>query len=88
MAELYLRHPKQVTVNRVEMLSENVEQIYYPSRESDKAEILCKLIDSVDEFYGLVFCQTKAMVMDLTLYMQGRGYKGGQPPRRQDAGGP
>jgi ATP-dependent RNA helicase DeaD len=75
VADTYLRRPKQVTVNRVEMLSANVEQVYYPTRESDKAEILCKLIDSVDEFYGLVFCQTKAMVMDLTLYMQGRGYK-------------
>jgi ATP-dependent RNA helicase DeaD len=75
VADLYLRHPKQVQVNRVEMLSTTVEQIYYPSRESDKPEILCKLIESVDEFYGLVFCQTKALVMDVALYMQGRGYK-------------
>ena len=75
VADLYLRKPKQVPVNRVEMLSTTVEQIYYPARESDKPEILCKLIESVDEFYGLVFCQTKALVMDVALYMQGRGYK-------------
>jgi ATP-dependent RNA helicase DeaD len=75
VAETYLRRPKQVAVNRVEMLSTTVEQVYYPARESDKPEVLCKLIESVDDFYGLVFCQTKALVMDLALYMQGRGYK-------------
>ena len=75
VAATYLRKPRQVQVNRVEMLSTTVEQIYYPVQESDKPEILCKIIECADEFYGLVFCQTKALVMDLTQYMSGRGYK-------------
>ena len=57
------------------MLSDTVEQFYYVVRESDKPEILCKLIDLADDFYGLVFCQTKALVMDLTQYLAGKNYK-------------
>jgi ATP-dependent RNA helicase DeaD len=75
VADTYLRNAKQVQVNRTEMLSTTVEQFYYPSRESDKPEILCKLIEAADDFYGLVFCQTKALVVDLTQYLSSRGYK-------------
>lgn len=71
----YLRNPKKVQVNGGKMLSETVEQIYYSVRESDKAEVLCKLIESVDDFYGLIFCQTKQMVTDLNSYLVDKGYK-------------
>ncbi len=36
------------------------EQFYWLVREDDKTEALVRLIDSADDFYGLVFCQTKA----------------------------
>ncbi len=75
VADTYLRAPKQVQINKKEMLSENVEQLYYVTQESNKPEILCKLIDAAEDFYGIIFCQTKALVMDLTDYLNGRGYK-------------
>lgn len=75
VADAYLRKPKHAQVNRAEMLSSTVEQLYYIVREGDKPEVLCKLLDLADDFYGLVFCQTKALVMDLTQYLSGRGYK-------------
>lgn len=75
VADKYLKNAKQVQVNRTEVLSTTVEQIYYPSRESDKPEILCKIIENADDFYGLVFCQTKALVVDLAQYLSSRGYK-------------
>ncbi len=75
VADTYLRKPVMAQVNRTEMLSSTVEQIYYIVRESDKPEILCKLIELADNFYGLVFCQTKSLVMDLTQYLLDKGYK-------------
>jgi len=75
VADTYLRKPKQVQINRGEMLSTTVEQIYYLARESDKPELLVKIIESADDFYGLVFCQTKALVMDVAQAMINRGYK-------------
>jgi len=75
VASHYLSDPKQVQVNRVEMLSNTVQQIFYPTRESDKAEVLCKVIENADDFYGLIFCQTKSLVSDLTTFLTSRGYK-------------
>ena len=75
VAEDFLREPKLVQVNRGEMLSANVEQLYYMTHEKNKPEILGKLIDSAEDFYGLVFCQTKTLVVDLVRYLTERGYK-------------
>lgn len=35
------------------------DQIWLEVRASDKLEALCRIVDSEDEFYGLVFCHTK-----------------------------
>lgn len=76
VAEKFLRQPRQVQVNRGgEMLSATVEQFYYMTQEKNKPEVLCKLIDAADSFYGLVFCQTKTLVTELTRYLGERGYR-------------
>lgn len=75
VADEFLEKPKMVQVNRTEMLSSTVEQFYYMTQEKNKPEVLCKLIDAADEFFGVIFCQTKALVADLTRYLQDRNYK-------------
>jgi ATP-dependent RNA helicase DeaD len=75
VAANYLVNPDHVAVNRQEVLSANVQQIFYATNESSKPEVLCKVIDAAEAFYGIVFCQTKALVVDLVKYIQGRGYK-------------
>ncbi|MCM2278211.1 MAG: DEAD/DEAH box helicase [Oligoflexia bacterium] len=74
VADKYLRAPKQVQVNRAEMLPSAIEQLFYTTSEANKPEVLCKLIDAAEDLYGLVFCQTKSLVVDLTQYLKGRGY--------------
>jgi ATP-dependent RNA helicase DeaD len=75
VADTYLKKPQQVQVNRTEMVPTAIEQRYYVTHEANKPEVLRKLIDSVEDFYGLVFCQTKALVSDLTMYLLDRGYR-------------
>lgn len=75
VADTYLKNPQHVQVNKKEMLSTTVEQIFFPVRENDKPEVICKLIDAADSFYGLIFCQTKSLVADLANYLAERGYK-------------
>lgn len=74
VSDQYLVEPARVEINKTEMLPENLEQSYFATSESNKPEVLCKIIDAADEFYGIVFCQTKALVVDLTQYLSGRGY--------------
>lgn len=76
VADTYLKDPQMAQVNRTEMLSSSVEQIFYPTRESDKPEILCKILDAAAEnFYGIIFCQTKLLVTNLAQFLQDRGYR-------------
>jgi ATP-dependent RNA helicase DeaD len=75
VTETFLKNPKRVQTNRSEVVSINVDQIYYPTREGDKPEILCKLIENEDNFYGIVFCQTKLLCVELTHYLTSKGYQ-------------
>ena len=76
VAEQYLEDPRQVQVNRGgKMLPENVEQLYYVTQESNKPEVLCKLIESADDFYGLIFFQTKALLVEVADFLVSKGFK-------------
>lgn len=75
VADQYLKNPKQAEVNRTEKLPSKINQQFFVARESNKPEILCKIIDMAENFYGIIFCQTKALVSDLTQYLNEHGYK-------------
>jgi ATP-dependent RNA helicase DeaD len=75
VADEFLKDPEFVQINKTEMLPSTIKQIFYMTHEADKPSLLCDLIDAADGFYGLVFCQTKALVTDLTNYLVDRGYK-------------
>lgn len=75
VADTYLKEPEQVQVNRTEMVPTAIEQRFYVTAEGNKPEVLRKLIDAADDFYGLVFCQTKSLVTDITNYLMDRGYR-------------
>jgi len=76
VADTYLKDPKKVQVNRTEMLPDTVEQIYFMVHEYDKPDLVTKVIDAADdEFYGIIFCQTKSLVIDLTQFLVSKGYK-------------
>ncbi|GAB1432903.1 DEAD/DEAH box helicase [Spirochaetota bacterium] len=50
------------------------DQIWLEVRASDKLEALCRIVDSEDEFYGLVFCHTKIETDAVARALAERGY--------------
>lgn len=50
------------------------EQRYFVVRESDKIEALTRIIDAADDFYGLIFTQTKADADMVSRELDERGY--------------
>lgn len=50
------------------------DQIWLEVRERDKLEALCRIVDSEDEFYGLVFCHTKVETDAVARALSDRGY--------------
>lgn len=74
IADAYLRDPASLSAVHKQLTIPQIEQYYLEVRESSKLELLCRLIDAKNIGLGLVFCNTKKKVDELTAALQGRGY--------------
>ncbi len=74
LTKLYQKDAALVKTVHKELTIPNIEQYYLEVRESSKPELLCRLIDAKNIKLGLVFCNTKKRVDDLTSALQTRGY--------------
>ncbi|NWF87958.1 MAG: DEAD/DEAH box helicase [Ignavibacteriaceae bacterium] len=50
------------------------DQVYYEVKESDKIDALCRIIDTTNEFFGLIFCRTKNDVDFVSSKLADRDY--------------
>jgi ATP-dependent RNA helicase DeaD len=68
------RDPKTIRIEHKVLTVPTVEQAYYEIRGRSKTEALTRLIDLHDLKLGIIFCNTKRMVDDLTNELVARGY--------------
>jgi len=68
------RDPKTIRIDHKVLTVPTVEQAYYEIRGRSKTEALTRLIDLHDLKLGIIFCNTKRMVDDLTDELVARGY--------------
>jgi len=57
------------------MTNSNIVQKCYKVNERDKFEALCRVIEVEFDFYGILFCRTKADVDNVAAKLMTRGYK-------------
>lgn len=74
VAKSYMKNYEVLAVKNRELTTNLTEQIYFEVNKSDKFEALCRVIDVEKEFYGIIFCQTKTDVNDVTYKLAERGY--------------
>ena len=74
LTETYQKDPALVRIARKELTTDLTEQYYIEVREPSKIELLCRLIDVNTVTLGLVFCNTKKRVDQVTARLQSRGY--------------
>ena len=74
LTKLYQKDPLLVKTVHKELTIPSIEQFYLEVRDSSKLELLCRLIDAKNVKLGLVFCNTKKRVDELTSSLQTRGY--------------
>jgi ATP-dependent RNA helicase DeaD len=68
------RDPKTIRIEHKVLTVPTVEQAYCEIRGRSKTEVLSRLIDLYDLKLGIIFCNTKRMVDDLTDELVARGY--------------
>ena len=74
LARKYMGDYKLLKVKKERLTTSLTEQIFFEVKASDKFEVLCRIIDMKDNFYGLVFCRTKSDVDSVASHLIDRGY--------------
>lgn len=70
----FLTEPRMIKVVHGHLAVPAIEQRYFEVRESEKVEVLSRLVDFYDPKLVLVFCNTKRKVDELCRQLQARGY--------------
>lgn len=75
LSKEYMTDPIEVNLNEENSATDNAEQHFYVVKEGKKFEALCRILDSLPDIYGLIFCETKLTVKSITLRLKRRGFR-------------
>ncbi len=70
----FSRDAAQINIERKALTVDTIAQEYYEVRNRSKIEVMCRLLDLQPRPRGIVFCNTKQMVEDVTEALAARGY--------------
>jgi ATP-dependent RNA helicase DeaD len=74
LAKTFMKDYDLVEIKKQEAATEMIDQMYFEVRDRDRFEALCRIIDTEPEFYGIVFCRTKAETDDIADKLMDKGY--------------
>ncbi|AEK19355.1 DEAD/DEAH box helicase [Methanococcus maripaludis] len=74
LAKNYMREYDIIKVKRQQLTTTLTDQSFYEIHSRDKFELLSRIIDTEKEFYGLIFCKTKADVDEVANRLNEKGY--------------
>jgi ATP-dependent RNA helicase DeaD len=75
IAERFMNKPEHIMIKKEQLTMESIEQTYYAVPFKQRFEALCRIIDTEEKFYGLVFSNTKAETDDVTRWLLERHYE-------------
>ena len=65
IAKKYIGDYELIVAETTEVTGEQTDQTYFEVQERDKYELLRRIMDTESDFYGIIFCHTKADVDEL-----------------------
>jgi ATP-dependent RNA helicase DeaD len=74
LMKTYLKDPMVVKVQKKTQTNESIEQKHYVVRHSQMSEAVCRILDSLEDYYGMIFCRTKVEAKTLADELNARGY--------------
>ncbi|MCB0507579.1 MAG: DEAD/DEAH box helicase [Bacteroidetes bacterium] len=74
LAKRYMGKYNMVRIAKQEITNTNIEQSYFEVPERDKFDALCRVLDVEEDFYGIIFCNTKAEVVEISNHLNDKGY--------------
>ncbi|MBK9270990.1 MAG: DEAD/DEAH box helicase [Saprospiraceae bacterium] len=74
IASTYLNNPTEVTIGKKNTAQQNISHQYAVVQARDKFTALKRIMDFHEDFYGIVFCTTKAETQELSDHLVRDGY--------------
>jgi ATP-dependent RNA helicase DeaD len=74
LAKRYMGKYDIVRIAKQEITNVNIEQSYFEVPDRDKFDALCRVLDVEEDFYGIIFCNTKAEVVEISNHLNDKGY--------------
>ena len=74
LIKTYLSEPEVITVEKKTLSNENIDQKYFLIKRGFMGEAVCRILDSLDDYYGIVFCRTKIDAKKLADEFNFRGF--------------
>ncbi|MGC9325393.1 MAG: DEAD/DEAH box helicase [Desulfomonilia bacterium] len=74
IARRFMGDYKTIVMNREKNAQQLTDQMYFEIRDKDKLDALCRIIDMEEDFYGLVFCRTRAETSLIAEMLLQKGY--------------
>lgn len=74
LTQLYMNNPKHLAIEQKSVTINTVEQFYLEVKESNKIELLCRLLDLGNIKSAMVFCNMKWKADSICEQLQERGY--------------
>lgn len=74
LAKRYMGKFNMVQIAKQEVTNVNIEQSYFEVPDRDKFDALCRVLDVEEDFYGIIFCNTKAEVVEISNHLNDKGY--------------
>lgn len=74
LAKRYMGKFEMVRIAKQEITNVNIEQSYFEVPDKDRFDALCRVLDVEEDFYGIIFCNTKAEVVEISNHLNDKGY--------------
>jgi ATP-dependent RNA helicase DeaD len=74
LVKKYLKDHELIAVKKENLTNDNITQQYYEVPRGHKFDVLCRIIDITPDFYGIIFCRTKAETDEVASKLSQRGY--------------
>ena len=70
----YMNNPKEVFIKPKEISSLNIEHIFMPIKSKTKTDVLLKLLNIINPYVGLIFCNTKESADEIGKILYNKGF--------------
>ena len=74
LVKKYMGDYDMIQIQKKEITNMSIEQSYFEVPDRDRFDALSRILDVEEDFYGIIFCNTKAETIEISNHLNEKGY--------------